>query len=183
VLDIEIESALSTIEDCYNPEIHHYQHGTHPGIKWYIKTVLPGPLILNSETIPLFDFWKSIERRHKGRVLLTDVAYNWSGIAVTNWWTIWLHEKIDISWSWSADSGFGYQVIDHDIGLKNSGSLIEALLSTTDDRLPIRSRISYAKLLNIASFLKTYTSDQRSKQNRSKMRVIHHDEIFPEAPN
>lgn len=183
MLDIEIESALNIIEDCYNPEIHHYQQGKHPGLKWYIKTVLPGPSIIDRETRPLFDFWRSLENRHSKHVRLTESAYNWSGMIVPGWWTIWLDERIDISWSWSTERGFDYQIIDHDLGLKNSGALIETLLSASDIRHPSHSGISYLRLLNIANFLKTFTSEKKSRENRSKIRIMHDDEIFPTASN
>jgi len=181
VLDRELDSALTAIEDCYNPEIYHYQHGKHPGLKWYIKTILPSPRMLNDDTCVLFNFWKSVEARHMKHVCLTNVAYGWSGQPIPNWWTIWLDSKIDIVWSWSREHGFDYELVDYNIGLNLSGNSLESAIEINDTRHTGSSAVSYEKCTNIANFLKTYTSDQRSRQKRSLMKVIENDEVFPKA--
>lgn len=179
MLDHEIDVAFATINGLKNPEIHHYQHSTHPGAKWYIKTIIPGPSILTADTKVFLDFWQRMQIGHPYLVSLTDSAFMWSGEKMQNWWTVWLNDRIDIDWNWDASTGIDYRIVEFDTGLKSSGAkLINWLITNWQlDRLTDEQRINYEYLYNIAEFIKTYTSNIQSIKNRANLRVIEHEEI------
>lgn len=182
MLDRELNAVISTIEAGRNPEIHHYNRGSHPGLGWYIKTVSPGPDIITDETFMIHQFWKRVSGNHPRLVRLVDSAYDWSGTPIRGWWTVWLNDRIDVKWQYDPSDGFDYHIVDYDQGLKSSAKnmreIIDGLLRSrpTDD-----NSVSYERLAEIVEFLRTYTTDQRSKQNRAKLRIIADDQIHIET--
>lgn len=184
VLDRELDETLGLIRDSKNPEIHHYHRGSHPGIGWYIKTILPGPNILTDDVYPLFAMWQAIQKRMPSKVNLANRAYGWHGEPIDNWWTIWLNNRIDIEVTWSRTDGFDWSMVDYDVGLRNSATrIIEWANANIDDRHRDGIPVSYGHICEIASFLETYTPEHRSRQNRSKLRVLTDGEILPKTDN
>lgn len=177
MLDLEPDNILDTIEGSKNPEIHHYNHGVHPGLRWSIKTILPGPDLVSTETSILFNFWNGIQRKHPYLVRITKLAFDWNGVRLDGWWTIWVQDRIDIIWNQTED-GFSYHIVDREVGLKaSSRSLVQIL----DSRHTAGDQSSYNVLLGIAEFIKTYTGDHQSKINRSKIRVLDNGDLFDET--
>lgn len=165
---------LNTISYNKNPEIYHYNATTHPGIQWYIKTICPSANLLTEQTRPIHKFWYNLQNIHPNLVKITDIAFLWDGSVFPNWNTIWLHEKIDIEWSITSNKEIDYKLIEFDIGLKLSAEKIEKLINEiiTSDRLSNDSMLEYNSLLNITNFLKTHTSERRSKEKRNHIRVL-----------
>jgi hypothetical protein len=183
VLGIGPDDAINTVEVERNPEIHHYHRGSHPGSTWYIKTILPGPTILNDDTYVLFACWSRLQASHPNLVFLGKQAYDWQGKTIPGWWTIWLDEKVDVIWSWSREDGFIHEFVDFEIGLKASASLIQTMIIPDDSRLSSSRSASYSRLHEIAGFLGTYTTERQSRKKRANLRVICDGEIFPETPD
>lgn len=179
MLDQGLENTLYTIKDLKNPEIHHYHRGKHPGIKWYIKTIMPGPKILNNDTYVLYNLWKYLESRFPKLVKLVDCAYDWQGELIPSWYTIWLNEKIDIRVSWNRANGFSWDIVEYDLGLNASAKDALELMdnSFTAARHSKQSTVCYNELCNILEYLKTWTSDKKAKANRQNLRIIDYDEI------
>lgn len=174
----ELNVALDTIEGSSNPEIYHAQYGFHPGHRWYIKTILPGPKILNDDTYPLFSFFQALQSRHGKIVRLMDHAFDWKGNVIKDWWTLWINEKIDIDWTYSRENGFDYEIIDNDVGLKKSAAkIVDWINEDLDTRHAKNLPVSYERLNEITEFLQTFTTEHRSNLNRSKLKVITNDQI------
>lgn len=177
----ELEETLDTILGSKNPEIHHHQNGSHPGIKWYIKTIIPSYELLNNDTYQLWILWKYLSEHFPNLIKITNIAYNWNGDLIPRWWTIWLDQKIDIRVNWSNENGFTWKMVDFDIGLKISAYEIEQLFENNfNDRLSNIDKAHYKQLHYILEFLRTYTNDKRSKDNRKHLRVIEY-EIYDET--
>jgi hypothetical protein len=182
VQEKELNVALDTVEGSSNPEVFHAQNGFHPGRRWSIKTIIPGPKILNDDTHPLFLFFQAIQSRHPKIVKLTDKAFDWKGNLIPYWFTIWIEEKVDIHWTYSRADGFDYEIIDYDIGMKNSAARIQSWINEDlDTRHTGHLPISYERLHEIVEFLGTYTTEHRSQHNRSKLKVLHNEQIYNEA--
>lgn len=174
----DLDLTLDTIESSDNPEIYHARNLVHPGRRWRIKTILPGPKILNDDTHPLFFFWQAIQGRHTHLVRLTSKAYDWKGNLLLDWWTVWCDERIDISWSYSREDGFSFEILDYDNALKQSADkLHDWITEDLDTRHINHLPVSYKKLRIIADFLKTYTSEKQSIKNRLKLRVIENEKM------
>lgn len=163
VLDVESIRLLDTIADKLNPEIHHYHRGSHPGASWYIKTVVPQAHKLTGESRSLADFWDQVASNHPDLILITDQAYDWDGIAISGWRTIWANNRIDIIWNRCPWDGFSYRIVDFNEGLNQSGLSLLGMLG------------QYRELGNIgeiAGFLSTYTTEKNSNSKRKNIRVL-----------
>lgn len=182
MLSGEFEQTLHTITVSKNPEIYHFLYGSHPGVKWYIKTILPGYNILTNDSYPLWAMWRHLAEHHSDFVKIVNTSYDWDGKLIPNWWTIWLDQRIDIVISWSREHGFNWKIVDYDIGLKLSADDIYKILSeTSDNRQPNYDSLHYKQLCYIIEYLKTYTTEKRSKSNRKKLKVIENAKISDET--
>jgi hypothetical protein len=183
VLDSTLHSVLQTIQDSINPEIYHFRYGTHPGQKYYIKTIVPGPRIINDDTYVFWQFWETLANRYPRLVKLIDYAFDWHGNHIPHWWTIWLEERIDITWTWSRRDGIDFHLIDYDLGLKYSGKKAVSLFEDNIDRLSPEDQVCLDQLKEIADFLYNYTSERQAESNRKKFTVIDNDNIHNKTDN
>ncbi len=182
MLSNEIEQTLHTITGSKNPEIYHYQRGSHPGVKWYIKTIIPGYGMLTDDSYPLWAMWRFLTEHYPHLIKIINSAYDWQGNLLTGWWTIWLDQRIDIRVKWSKEDGFDWKLVDYEDGLKLSAEDISSMISTLfDDRHTEQETLQFKQLNYILDFLRTYTTDKRSKENRKKLKVIENDQISDEA--
>jgi hypothetical protein len=182
VQDSKLTATLDTIKGSKNPEIHHFHYGCHPGPKWYIKTILPGPKILNEQTMPLFAAWRNLANKLPASVRLSDIAFDWQGCSLQGWWTIWLDNSIDITWGWDEEQGLVWKIVDFDDGLKQSIDCIEQVVSIeTLDRQAKDDSVSYQTLKEIIDFLGSYTSEKQCQINRKNLRILSQDEIYSET--
>jgi hypothetical protein len=169
VINLGLTETIRTIDHLRNPEIHHYNNGSHPGISWYIKTVIPhaDP---EDPVHEISQFWEKLQKLHPRLVRIVGTAYDWDGSKIPGWSTIWLNAKIDLAVSWSEDQGFEYKIVDFDDGLKISATkLLEWLKSSSS---PNGSPAEYSRLLEISSFLQTHTFEEKSRKKRSQLRVL-----------
>lgn len=181
MLEREIQATLDTIQGSNNPEVHHYHYGSHPGINFYIKTILPGPIILNNNTYKIWKFWKDLEKKYPQLIKLVERAYDWQGSKLIGWWTIWLNQKIDIIWTYTDKDGFDYEIVDYEIGLKLSAEKSLSWFDALTDRLHPDDKVCYSQLEEVADFLKSHTSDDLAKKNRTNLKVIDNDQISDET--
>ena len=182
VLTNLFDNALNTVKDSKNPEIHHYHRGSHPGITWHIKTVIPGERLLNSNTAALHALWKHLETRYPRMVRISNQAYHWNGDIIPGWITIWVDTRIDIIVTWTSEDGFKWEMIDFDQALKKSADTI--IYNIAQNRHSGDDQVNYQELVEIVDFLKTFTSDKASQENKSKIRVLDdNDEIHTETDN
>lgn len=179
----ELKAALDTIEGSTNPEIHHYRRGSHPGIKYYIKTILPGPYIINKDTAPIWKFWNELSCVHPRLIKLIECAYDWEGNSINGWWTIWLENRIDIQWTFLKTSVIDYKIVEYEIGLKLSAETAVDTLNSITNRHSEDDHACYEKLKDISLFLSTYTSDDMAERKRKKFMVISDDNLQDDTLN
>jgi len=181
VIKQELKVALNTIEGSTNPEIYHFHRGSHPGIKYYIKTIMPGPYILNDNTAPIWRFWTELSNVHPRLIKLVDIAYDWEGNVIAGWWTIWIENRIDIRWVYEENTVVDYHLVEYDVGLKLSAEDAIETLDYISNRHTADDHACYEKLKEISVFLRTYTSDNIADRNRKKFTVVTDDNIHDEA--
>ena len=167
---VELDQVLHTIKNDINPEVHHFRHGSHPGCDWYIKTILPNHAHLDETAQFIFDSWDDLQRKNPKLVNIGSIAYDWHGMPIDGYGTIWLNSKIDVIYKMTNHGNIGFEFQDYDSGLKISALAIERYLLANDSR-QIENR-SYHELASVANFLKTYTCDAHSRTKRTKLRII-----------
>lgn len=179
----DLKGVLDTVQLGTNPEIYHFRRGSHPGLKYYIKTIIPGPRIINDDTYVFWQFWETLATKYPRIVKLVDQAYDWHGDIILGWQTIWLEERIDISWSWSRTEGIDFHLIDYDIGIKNSGKKIIDSLDSDLDRLSPEDQLCFDQIKEITDFLQSYTTDRLAELNRKNFKVIEDEQIYDKTHN
>lgn len=175
MLDKDLQSTLSTIQDATNPEIFHFRYGTHPGSKYNIKTIIPGPRIINDDTYVFWQFWETLANKYPRLIRLIDHAYDWHGNVIEHWWTIWLEQRVDISWTWSRQDGIDFHLVDFDISLKSSAKKSIDFFNEHYDRLSAEDQLCFDQLEEIANFLQSYTSNRLALLNRQNLKLIQND--------
>jgi hypothetical protein len=143
----DLQDILSTRS---NPEIKHYQAYTHPGVNWYIKTVLPDNR--TDDSAYLNKFWDRLEDLYPKIIRITDLAFDWNGNRIDYCRTIWLRKEVDIIVTF--DNGkLDYSLIDYDEGLNISA---KNLINETEGDLKKAMEL-------IASFTPESVSDKKRK--------------------
>lgn len=168
----ETKILLDSARSLTNPEIHHYNAGTHPGVSWYIKTVIPvsGSNHINCQ---LFDIWKNIELKHEKLARIESTAIDWYGNVINGWGTVWLDRDIDVIIYTEEKTGqLSYRLTDYNSGLNESG---KNLLTWFRDNLEQQGLITGEhsdKIHDVAAFLSTFTGKTKSMRNRNKIKVL-----------
>jgi hypothetical protein len=142
-----------------NPEIWHYSASLHPGVNWYIKTILPNHPANNNAT-DIVRFWHKLESLYPKQILITETAFDWNGNKIQFCNTIWLNKKIDIKIKIDDLGKFDYDILDYDEGLHDSAKELLLLEPLTPE------------LLDAVEFLIRFTPDKKSKLLRSKLKVL-----------
>jgi hypothetical protein len=175
---------LEKISGLINPEIHHFNGGTHPGdVRWSIKTIIPGELIINDQTKDILILWQTILYYHPTKVSIIERAYDWNGNIIDGWWTVFLDQTIDII---VTDYGtYEWDVVDFNTGMKVFASKQIDKLKSLQHSGQIKSGEVYSdQMLDILEFLKTYTSDENSKLKRNNLRILDcEQEVYTETDN
>jgi hypothetical protein len=177
VQENDFDTTIASILDSVNPEIHHYRQGLHPGHKWYIKTIVPGPEILTEHTYQIYIAWQDFCQRHTSLAKLTNIAYDWQGQIIPGWFTLWLDSRIDVKWKWEPDQLLVCTIVDFAKGLQQSG--IESrnwLLSFEQSRQSSGSNVCLKNLLDITNFVETWTNESQCRKNRERFRIIDSNE-------
>ena len=169
VINLGFIETVRTIDHLKNPEIHHYNNGSHPGVSWYIKTIIPNATP-DSAVYAISRFWEKLQELHPRLVKIGNSAYDWDGSKIDGWCTVWVNVRIDLSVSWSDNKGFEYKIVDFDEGLKiSAGKLLKWLENSS---FPDGCSAEYSRLLEISSFLQTHTVEEKSRKKRSQLRVL-----------
>lgn len=183
MINSDIHLSIDNIFGNVNPEIFHYQNGTHPGINYYIKTIIP---CLQSDYSDLNDFccaWETLKDTYPKLIKFVDIAIDWYGNRINGWKTIWIHQKIDIIWEYNSYTGLEYQIIEYNDGLKSSAIKSLDWLAELTNRQLQNNKVCYEKLKEISEFLNKYTSDAEAIKLRSKLKVITNDKLLTQTVN
>lgn len=164
----EVRSLLNSPRSLKNPEIHHYNLGSHPGVSWYIKTVIPISGRDWSENRMTL-FWKTIELQHGNIVRISNVALDWYGNTIDGWGTVWLDRDVDIVVKMDESTGnVSHVLTDYNSGLNESGA---RLLEWINQQGPTFLE-ELGKLQDVAAFLSTFTGKTKSTNKRKKIKVL-----------
>ena len=172
MFETTLKDAIFLIKNKKNPEIHHYNLGMHPGINWYIKTIIPDDTYDSDEIKPIIHGWKKLENENKHLVRITDAAVDWDGNILPGWRTIWLNHQIDVDWKIEPTTlHMVYDIVEYDIGINNGGKLVEKWASKVNEMESLPKQDTDF-ITDIFSFLSTFSSDKRSKINRKRLRIL-----------
>ncbi len=96
------------LHECVPPEVTHYVNGDHPGISWYLKTVVP----ITSDP-PLLQYWEQIAAAHDNLVQIVNSAYDWQAHLIPNCVSVWIHTQNHVQLLVEPDQTWCYQIENH----------------------------------------------------------------------
>jgi hypothetical protein len=168
---MNFDNVWSILNNSVPPEITHYQHGSHPGKTWWLKTVVP-----NSDTkVNVFKVWKAIEKSHKKLVRLVPQAYDWHQTCIPHAHSVWVNHKVDVSLV-QAENGFTYQISDYDKSFNEWGEHLQLWLSSQAvPQSKENDPHDWHKLWHVTELVKTWTTDAQAKHNRGKIKIVKTD--------
>lgn len=149
-----------------NPEIHHYNQGTHPGINWCIKTVLPMKSHSDPSLHAFIDTWHRLAADFPSRVRIIDEACDWMAQPIKGWNTVWIDQDHDVVVT-CLDGHVTLDFIDHERGVRASADLIRSTFSVDGCQADILERFE-----NAVSALSTYSTQRQTKQNQTRIKAI-----------
>ena len=139
-MEFDLSGTIETLHAHVNPEVWHYQRGTHPGLGWHIKSVLPNGTY-HPAAENLYDQWHRMAHRNPAAVRITPTALDWNGSVIQGFSTIWLADANDVAHTnWQ-----GLLLINHSNGLVQARArllgLIDAQRSILDQERLLLVRI------------------------------------------
>lgn len=175
--DWDFRGVLGVIRDGTNPEIWHMRNGTHPGVGWSIKTVIPRPQTAGIDSRGIITGWSMICARYPMSVTWTDDSYDWAGNHLPEWQTMWVRDGFDVVSDEVLDDGTTvYTLIKAEDASERAVAAIidqlrDQLAASTSEELTQE----LAELLEVAEAMVTKTSDVESKAKRKRLRVVEDD--------
>ena len=161
-----MNGAMAMLDAHRNPEIHHYNQGTHPGINWCIKTVLPMKSHSDPSLHTFIDAWHQVAECSPSRVRIINEAYDWMAQPINGWNTVWIDRDHDVVVT-CLDDHVTFDFIDHDAGVRASVALIRATFSVNGYQADVLDRFE-----NAVSALSTYSTQRKTKQNQNRIKAI-----------
>ena len=167
----DFSDVYDVLKDKVNPEITHYQNGQHPGLGWYLKTIIPcnnnGDCEINLAVNRLKMF-------HSHVVCTTPVAYNWEQAAIVGWHSLWIRDGRDIRFTHTGEGKINFEIWDQRELLMHEAEFYNIMIKDQMVKNKHNKNLvqDLKQLDQIASFLQNYSSDKTAKEQRSKFKVI-----------
>lgn len=163
------------LENSVPPEITHYQRGEHPGVGWWLKTVVP----TNSQS-PIYLAWDAIQQKHPRLVRMEPTAYDWFQTPIVNTSSVWINQKVDVTLS-ETDNQFSYVLGDYDTSFNIWG--VKLIQELEQQKSPELDPHDWHKLCDVAYLMKSWTTDRQANNNRKGLKIVKHEKNTSSAHN
>lgn len=175
--DWDFLGVLDVIKNGTNPEIWHVRNGTHPGIGWNIKTVIPKSQFCTDDNKYIILSWLKLCVDFVMTVTWTDAAYDWNGNLLPEWQTIWVKDGFDVVPKDPAITGINsLKLITSTNGVEPA---IESVIDNLRDQLVQSNNKAdideLTELLDIAETMLLQTSESDIIARRKNIKVIDED--------
>lgn len=171
--DLDFTGALEAISQLDNPEIWHVRCGTHPGIGWSIKTIIPSHNIAEDSLLRICDMWAVIAAMHPETVVITKQALDWNGSVITDWKTIWIRDDMDVLLSFNESKTPVYEITSAQSGYRNTArTIIDNLTRQLANSSEPETVEELGVLLDIAETIGSQVSDFDSQKMRSGIHIV-----------
>lgn len=175
---MNFDGVWNLISSTIPPEISHYQYGHHPGLGWWLKTVVP-----QNDPIGLLKIWIAITDHHPGLVLISDQAYDWYGQTIQNCCSIWIKENTDIDLA-VCDNNIKYVIYPFDDATNRWGNRLRTkLVAYGKNKSDNFDKDNWHKLLEIASLLKQWTTNRQAQVKRKSWKIVRNEQTNQSQSN
>ena len=165
---MNFENILEIFQQGTPPEITHFRKGSHPGKRWWLKTVIhKNP---NSEPTKIWTIIQSLE--YEIVTIITE-AYDWFGNIIPDCYSIWIREGLDITINLDNVGKFDYKIDKFNDSFNEFGKTIsnEIEKSWLSNKQNLND-MDWHKLFYVADFMHRWTSERQAIENRKKIRII-----------
>lgn len=147
------------------PEVTHYQNNTHPGMGWYLHTVIP-----HSVDHVINQTWQHVIRSHPAWVCTMPTAYDWLADVIPHSCSVWFRSPhyVHVLKVWP---DCAYEIWSQDQAFNYWGTQIAGWAQSENSHAP-----DIHKLMHVTQFMQTHVSAHQAAHKRSQFRVIAHDQ-------
>lgn len=174
--DWDFTGVMDVISNGTNPEFLHARNGSHPGIGWSIKTVIPKPRYAGIDSRGIIEGWSMMCALHPMLVTWSDDAYDWAGNHLEEWQTMWVRDGWDVL---RDDASEDVPVFKLVTAAKNREPAIESIVDDLRAQLVQSTDASVISeltdLLEVAEAMLSQASEQDSKAMRNNLRFVDDD--------
>jgi hypothetical protein len=148
-------------------EISHFRNKTHPGVGWWLKTVIPNRMVEPE----LFGFWKVISNRVPYLVRIVDQAWDWNGEVIQGGASIWVKTGKDVALEFKDDE-LGYAVQDYGDSMNAWGTILSQILVENHDLDDPDQDSNLKNIQAITDFMSKWTTDSQAANRRKNFKVV-----------
>jgi hypothetical protein len=175
---MNFDGVWEILDNSIPPEICHYRQGHHPGVGWWLKTVVP-----NSDPIELLKVWQALAAKHHGLISISAWAYDWQEALIPNCSTIWIRDGADIELR-CQDLDITYVIYPFDDATNSWGNRLRRQLNAYRLRSPKNfDKHSWHNLAAVAHLLKHWTTERQAHVNRKGWKVVTNSEKDSSSPS
>lgn len=168
---MNFDGVWEILDSSIPPEITHYRQGHHPGVGWWLKTVVP-----NSDSLDLLRLWMALSQKHSGLIAITSWAYDWQENVIANCSSIWIREGTDVDLRVKHQE-YTYVIYPFDDATNSWGTRLRRQLNSYRAKMPNNfDKGSWHNLLQVANLLKQWTTERQAQVKRKAWKVVSNSE-------
>jgi hypothetical protein len=169
-MSLDFQNVWHLIQTQQPPEITHFQHKTHPGNGWWLKTCVP--LVSDPN---LYKIWQRITQQHSHLICITEPSWDWDKTEITNAVSIWCRDTIDVELQ-LLDGVFQYNIVPFEKSFNSEGkSLEKQILKFNRDFPGILSELELTNLISVTQLMSNWHTDSQAKIKRRMFEVIENE--------
>jgi hypothetical protein len=156
------------LKNAIPPEVSHFRNNSHPGIKWWLKTVVPNR---NIDEL-LYEVWQQISTRIPSTVRLVNMAFDWHGNIIQDGVSIWICANKDVVLEYREDGLFDYSIEDSGDTFNAWGIVLNRFLEENHNMSEEPENSPLREIQEILEFMAGATTETQAKERRTGFKVI-----------
>jgi len=169
----DFSNLYQLLSESIHPEITHYQKSNHPGIGWYLKTIIPTIDVASFDSLEIYNYMVEISNHYPSLLCITPQAYNWKQETIPNWHTVWIRDGMDLHITIDSMGCITHEIDEYQVGVKHHTHVLWQEISNLNlDNFSEQQKEHLEKIADVIQFLHTYTDEATSKLARKNFRVI-----------
>jgi hypothetical protein len=145
----------------------------HPGIQWYLKTIIPNENTCTDSAFALLNAIKAIQHHDPTLILITEAAFNWDQQYMPHWHSLWVRSGYDINFTLLDDNTIDYEITKQDQLYRENVAWYLDLVQSELVRNPSKQyRRELNHLTNTLQLQQTHTTNAQAEEKRAQFKVI-----------
>jgi hypothetical protein len=165
---MNFDDVWELLDSTVPPEVTHYREGSHPGMGWWLKTVIP-----SDQTCSVTKAWQTLAEKNQNMITLVEVAYNWHGQIINGATSIWLRNQQDVDLD-MIQGQWHYVIRPYDESVNVWGHRLADSIKIWHkfNKTSASSNHGWHKLKDVAKLLQNWTSNQQAQIKRKGFKLV-----------